>query len=552
MTQLATHSPTDLNARKALGRTHLSENRIEDALRVYASILRDYPNDVDSYLVLGDCYLADGDNRSASIFYSQALKLTPTSLDIHRRLRLADDECETPSGVVPSDPRAVADMLQHLTGRPTPVSDAEVSRAASLLDEIVNCPHPAQAVAEHLNEIDALLPALLELNIRQARSDGRPDLAQALQSLLNHIHLQMDEPASTGAESGPPLQLLAGSRTKAKLVPAETRILLLSGAEETLSFRRSLSAESLSALGCQLIRAKDFPSEPGAFDIAIVHNPHCTPHLMAGMAGCTASGTPVIVDLDQDYEQMPLDHPDYERLGLGFPARAKAYATALLLADVICTPSETLAEPLRALGYRVRVIPEGWSRRNELWTKPAPPRHTINLGWVGQPGQAEDVAVIRRMVTRVLREFPQTRLVIAGDPQVYQLFESLPEARRLYLPMVDMDDYPYLFGQIDILLAPLRNTPFNRSLSDRRLMEAGVRGIPWVASPLPVMMSWKAGGLIANTPDDWHTHLRQLVMDGGLRAWLGRAGLEQAALRDEAHIGRDWLGLIRDLSQVEG
>jgi glycosyltransferase involved in cell wall biosynthesis len=192
----------------------------------------------------------------------------------------------------------------------------------------------------------------------------------------------------------------------------------------------------------------------------------------------------------------------------------------------------------------VHVIPEGWTDRNTLWEKPANPRHTVNLGWMSPPGEIEEVNQIRRVIIRVMREFPQVRLVISGDAQVYQLFDSLPEARRLYLPPVSAEDYPYLLGQVDILMVPLHNTPYNCSLCDRRLMEAGARGIPWVASPIPSHIDWNDGGLIAATADEWHTYLRQLVLDPNLRVSLGLAGRKKTESRKIDYLAKTWFDLF--------
>ena len=70
------------------------------------------------------------------------------------------------------------------------ISDAELRSAAELLDLVASSPHPAQDVADHLETIEDLLPALFEMNIRQANADGRPDLAASLRALLDSPPLQ--------------------------------------------------------------------------------------------------------------------------------------------------------------------------------------------------------------------------------------------------------------------------------------------------------------------------------------------------------------------------
>ena len=549
---------TDLDRRKALGQEHLIHNRIEEAQVVFAGVLRANPEDAGAYLLLGDCYLVDGDFETAALLYNQALALEPDDPAVRKRRREIGrlmgaspaaaphkpvfDKPDDPAGEpVPADPQAVAALLQRLAGLTTTVTEADVFRAAELLERVIHSSQPALAVAEHLEEVDALIPALLALNIRQANLDGRPDLASALQALMDNILLQLE------LKSRPP----GGPETAAQLAaqPAAEarRLLFISPSNREISLRQTLPAEALSALGCEVTIANRFPADfQEKYDLIIAHQPHGDPELMQGLAACAATRTPIILDLEADFEQMPVTHPDYAIFGIGTQANLKAYTAALMLADQICVPSESFAGLLRANGHRVRVIPDGWSRQNGLWDKSSAQRQALNLGWTGLPGQVDDVGPVRRVLIRLMREFPQVNLIIAGDPQVYHLFGSLPEARRLFLPPVRLEDYPYLLGQIDILISPQRNTPFNKSLSDRKLMEAGIRRIPWVASPIPAYLEWGAGGLIARSAEEWHTHLRQLILDAGLRTTLGLAGRGKAEGREMSRLSQPWLQVVNE------
>jgi glycosyltransferase involved in cell wall biosynthesis len=534
----------ELQARKALGRAHLNENRIEEALRIFADILRQFPEDVESFLVLGDCYFAEGEGETALLLYQQAQILAPDNPEIERRIRLAQSECRLPGEFsaepLPTDLRAVGDLLQRLTGRQTPVKEDEIDQAATLLNDIVTCAHPAQAVADHLDDIDTLLPALLELNIRQARADGRPDLVQALQELLSNIYLQLGTRQIENEVGLPTINRQA--------ILAPQRVLFIGPADGDVLLRQTLPAGALSALGCDVTVATKFPPDfQQRYDVVVTHQPHGDPKLLPGLAACAAANIPIILELDTDYEQMPVTHPDHATLGLGTIASSKAYTASLLLADHICVSNETLAKRLSIKGYPTQVIADGWNSNNELWQKPSPRRSTINLGWIGAPDQVEDVAMIRRILVRIMHEFAHVRLVIVGAPQVYQLFDSLPESRRLFLPTVNLEDYPYLLGQIDILMAPLRNIPYNQAGSDRRLMEAGIRRIPWVASPIPAYIDWDAGGMIADSPEAWHTELRRLILDSDLRASLGRAGHRKAEDRSMNNLGKVWFSLINQV-----
>jgi hypothetical protein len=551
-----------LEARKNIGRMHLNANRLQQALEVFADILKENPGDVETHLLLGDWYLASGDAGTAIQLYQRAEQLDPRQTEVASRLRLAQAElAHSPSGQsesVPTDPEALARLLQRLTGRPV-VTEAEILNAARVLEEIVSSASPAQAVLERLSEIDALLPALLELNIRQALADGRPDLAEALTLLLDNIHLQMKaSPAQTSArrqaKAAVTFRTAEMPRIPAKsavpeaaqtAAPGRPSVLFVGSPSSDAPLRQVLPAEALRALGCETAVSAEFASEPERrFDVVVVRHPQADPDRVDGLVAGAAFGTRVILDVDMDYAHLPAHHPDKARLGLGTPKQARAYSTALRLAQLVCVPSQPLAQALRGAGHQVMVMPPGWTRSNRLWSKAAPRRDTINVGWIGSPGQMEDVAEIRRPVMRVLREFPQTRLIVGGDSQVYDLFKALPRERRQYLPPVSFDDYAYQLSQVDVLLVPLRATRFNQGASDLRLMEAGIRGIPWVASPLPAYEAWGEGGLLAHTPEEWYAGLQQLVAEADLRATLGHAGRQQAEEREMSRLGPAWLEMI--------
>ncbi len=536
----------ELNARKILGRTYLNENRLADALDIFAKILADYPDDLETLHVLGNFYLASGDGKTAKSIYLHAQQLDPQNVIISHQIRLAEEVCDKDGVVepIPTDLSAVSRLLQRLTGDTQRIREEDVVRAAFLLEKIINSDSPSEMVAAHLDEIDELLPALIELNVRQARADGRFDMAHSLRALQLNVNYQL-----TAKEGG------AFARQQTAELPNiefNGNILLLLPDLENKSKRMALLKSTLEFYGCRVTEKKDYLSGRDAKpDVVITSNPHTNPALVESLSALASDGIPLITDLDTDFEKQPVSHHDYNTKGLGNQARSNAYAAAISMSAMISAPSETMAESLQSLAQTVCVIPDGWSQHNKLWNKSSNQRSTINIGWVGASGQLEDLLLIRRFMVRIVREFSNTRVVIVGEPQAYRLFENLSENRRMYLPFVAHEEFPYLLSQIDVLLVPLRNTPYNTSLPDTILVEACAKGIPWVASAIPSFRRWQAGGIISESLDEWHFNLRQLMMDEELRRSLGQAGRQAAQLREMNNLGRLWLQTIRQAAKVD-
>ena len=532
----------ELKVRKILGKTYLNENRLADALDVFSKILVDYPDDLETLQTLGNFYLASGDGKTAKNIYLQAQKLDPENKTIQHQIGLAE-EIEDPLGFgepIPTDLPAVARLLQRLIGKTQIINENDILRAALLLEKIINSESPAELVSKHLDEIDELLPALIELNIRQAYVDGRSDLADSLRSLQVNIDYQLGSKESANpmknVDDLPQLQFSGD-------------IFLLLPDLEKKSNRMTLLRSTLESLGCRVTEKGEYVSGRDARpDVVITSNPHTNPMLLESISALSVDDVPIIMDLDTDFEKQPVSHPEYNSKGLGNQIRSDDYTSAVSMASIVTAPSEIQVASLHNSSETVCVIPNGWSQQNKLWDKGSHPRKTINIGWVGTSGQLEDLLFIRRFIVRIVREFSNTRIVIIGNPQAYRLFENLPENRRQYLPVVAHEEFPYLLSQIDVLLVPLRTLPFNSSLPDTILVEAGAKGIPWIASPISSFRSWQAGGIISESLDEWHLNLRQLIMDDEFRRSLGEAGKHAARAREMNCLGRLWLDVIRQVT----
>jgi len=535
---LSSQEQTDLQLRITIARGHLRNNEVKQAMTVYATCILDYPEEIEAYLVLGDLQLAGEKPSLAMSCYQAAAFKFPQRIEIEKRIQLTISEYGQIAGLTPDQ---FTKWLKSLVNSENEISAEALSEANKLMQEIIHSQEPADLVAKNLDRIEELLPAFLELNIQQARAENRTDIQMGLEQIKKTIM------AAKPDES----DLIFANIFNHKDASFPKNIQILVSDEEALSSRVKLMKEVFSRLGIN-VTVKSTDSQADAEitpDLVVASNPHVNPWLLEQMARYTASRIPIILDLDLDYEQMPINHPQYMEKGLGLPANARAYTAAMVLAGMITTSSERFANHLIQTGYRALVVPEGWSRKNPLWEKPAPKRPTIHIGWVGCTGTIDDIIEIRRILIRVIREFPKTQLIISDNSKAFQLFDSLPENRKLFLPEVEMEDHPYIFNQIDILVVPLRNIPFNYSLPDSPFLYAGIKHIPWVASKISSSLEWNSGGLISSSIEEWHTNLRQLVMDADLRNKLGEAGYTKAMSREVEGIIPYWRRALLEIMQ---
>jgi hypothetical protein len=178
---LADETPVGSVRRWAL--TQLGKGQERLAVRLFFDLLGFAPDDVSTWLILGDCYLAGGDASGSAIFYEHAIALRPDNPNLRTRLKLAQSAPKvrlagwlTEPGL-PSGAEAVRDYLARLpNGRPP-------QTLIDLLEDIVQAPEPSQRVRARLDEVLAYLPMLIALSASQIEIDGHVQQAETLARL---------------------------------------------------------------------------------------------------------------------------------------------------------------------------------------------------------------------------------------------------------------------------------------------------------------------------------------------------------------------------------
>jgi hypothetical protein len=425
--------------------------------------------------------------------------------------------------VVPTSTEELQSLLQTMTQRQKPVSQEEMMRAATMLKEIVSSSSPAVEVSKHLDEIDNLMPAIIDLNIQQARKDGRPDLVSGLGELKKNISLQKSiqkDAYQNGTNR---------TNNSFEIFTGKVAVFEPSSSEVKNSERIKLIKEGLYSSGSLMTEKEILKERPG---LAIFSNAFLDPQLMDMMAKFSIAKVPIILDIDESFETQFLSRVN--KVDSNLQLFDRKLTASLFLANLITTASESFANSLKASNYPAMVIPNCWSIANPYWTeKKENIGPTIQLGWFGTPENLDDLAAIRRPLVRILREFDdKVRLVIVGNQNAYRMFDLIPDSLKTYIPYIAQEEIPYILNQMDILLMPLWKANISNMNSDDLFMYAGIKKIPWVASPSSVSTKWTKGGILCSTLDEWHTNLRYLILDKELRFALGSDGFNKAATRE--------------------
>jgi tetratricopeptide (TPR) repeat protein/glycosyltransferase involved in cell wall biosynthesis len=164
-------------------------------------------------------------------------------------------------------------------------------------------------------------------------------------------------------------------------------------------------------------------------------------------------------------------------------------------ADCLQLATPALDARFAALNSRRAVFP------SQLWEapprEPRPGRPGVVIGWGGSRAHVDDLRWVIPALRGVLERHPEVHLTVMGDPGLGEVLAvgepgdadadvdvGLPPGRVTLVPAGTPSDYQAFLANVDIGLAPLLPTEFNRCRSDVRFLEYAAAGTLAVCSDL--------------------------------------------------------------------
>jgi O-antigen biosynthesis protein len=152
----------------------------------------------------------------------------------------------------------------------------------------------------------------------------------------------------------------------------------------------------------------------------------------------------------------------------------------------------------------------------------------------GTPSHNKDFATITGALTRILSEFPQARLVLAGPLDMDDVLNQY-QSQIIRVPFAPRQEYFATVASADINVAPLEmNNDFCEAKSELKFFEAGLLGVPTVAVANETYrgaITDGVDGFVATMEDEWYEKLKLLIVDRDLRNSMREKALETALTR---------------------
>jgi glycosyltransferase involved in cell wall biosynthesis len=292
--------------------------------------------------------------------------------------------------------------------------------------------------------------------------------------------------------------------------------------------RRKIASTTLGLFKSGIRRLRDLLSAH-AMDVVLVQReamilgPPWIEWLMARVCSY-----PMVLDLD-DATYISYDSPTYGRAARALKWFSKT-DDLIRWSRLVTCGNGAIAEYVKSKGTVARVIPTVVD--TELF-RPAvrsPADDPLVIGWIGTHSTFPYLESIFPVLQDLSGKYRfRLKVVGAGKEEI-----NLPGVEVENLPWKlerEVEDFQFLDIGLYPIDASLYSGNWAAGKSGFKAIQYMAVGIPYVASPVGAAAEIGVCGtthLLAQSPDDWHNALEQLIVDAEKRSAMGLAGREHA------------------------
>jgi len=315
-------------------------------------------------------------------------------------------------------------------------------------------------------------------------------------------------------------------------------------------YRADQPAAALGWRGHQTWVAEVLPASVVAKASVIVGSRIARPEALESWRQFKEQGKRIVLDLDDDYFGVE----ERNAGAYGYWSQPDVQANlreACRLADEVTVASDRIGEAVWQTTRRsgTRTIENGLHaghlsvpRDYEADNRP------LVIGWAGTSATAHDLDLVIPALVKIMAYAPTAELHLVGIPRAHPALQKLlPFGDRIvaFEWLAPTELYHQAVRQFDIWVAPYRANSFTEAKFPTKALEAGMMGIPLIASDIAPYREWieqfsNGFKVVESAPWTWSRFLKLLVDDPALRRRLGEAGRARASRNILQSIGGQW------------
>lgn len=222
-----------------------------------------------------------------------------------------------------------------------------------------------------------------------------------------------------------------------------------------------------------------------------------------------AYGITIVVDIDDRWE---IDYNGNRKHQSSYNQLQKLYIKdSLKVADVIWCGSKYLCKltekELSIPKERIHYLPNGINETLDVW-KPTPmPDKELTFGYTGAAGHITDVRLLGGVFDK--RPLQVTKF---DDVDYMEVFGKMCYG----VDWKTLDEYPTLYHDFHVSIAPLENTKFNNCKSNLKVVESGFKKRAIIVSDVPLyteLIKHGLNGIVCKTKYDWQKEIDAMTKE---------------------------------------
>ncbi|MEJ5269271.1 MAG: glycosyltransferase [Hydrogenophilus sp.] len=264
-------------------------------------------------------------------------------------------------------------------------------------------------------------------------------------------------------------------------------------------------------------------------DLYLIQRDFVTIHHYAFVTEKLVPNHPCLFEIDDNLSALPPNHPDFNYYASVVVGAIEKFLKNFPELPVITT-NQTLAEALGAPHRPCHLFANHLPAQLIAEVRRARPAKEsdapIRIGFAGTTSHIPDLKKIESALLRIASLYRERVEIVLMGAWTQDL-EACEHVRLIKTPVDYWNYLPTLAKfDLDIALAPLDDTPFNRCKSDLKWVEYSALGVPTVCSDVAPFSEAKALGLakvLPNDPEAWFATLIDLIENPATRKELGEA-----------------------------
>lgn len=352
-------------------------------------------------------------------------------------------------------------------------------------------------------------------------------------------------------------RILTALATFTQSIPEGDILLVSGGVGDSARYRTKHVAEELNYNGFRASATVQdspfFSDSVERFKIIVFHRVLFTDSIARYVDRAKELNRTLIFETDDlVYDPQYLHLMDYYTKMNSFEKKLYEYGVGgELLADPFikhCTTTTTfLKRKLEEHNKKVFLVTNKMSAEDVAWAEDLRGKKhkddgTVHISYLsGTPSHNKDFATITNVLCRLLKDYPQVRLVLAGPLDTESELNAF-ESQIIRVPFAPRQEYFATVASMDINVAPLElGNAFCESKSELKFFESGLLGVPTVAVANETYrgaITDGTDGFVAATEDQWYEKLALLITNAEVRKNMADAALQTALTKYTTQNGK--------------